>query len=928
MSNSKEVIGCCLFLRSSKNIYKSYKMNQSKKGKGLTKHTIQCLFQIQYQTAFGESLHLVIKKGIEQEVYDMQFGDDSKWLLNLELNRKEFPNDEIVYSYYFNGLHGDKKYEGGLWRKLNISYLKYEKISILDHWNVTGDIKNIYNTPVFHQPHPDKESKIKAFKLKESRTHIFTINVSSLPLNTKLCLLGNCATAGSWTISKKSFLSAGNENKYSLQMKLSPKDFPFEYKYALYDTVKNSLLQFEGGENRVIDKMDEAVPQLVHDGFANFWYEEKKRVGVSIPVFSLRSENSGGVGEFNDLKLMGAWAEKTGIQLIQILPVNDTTSSGSWEDSYPYSAISAFALHPMYLNLHTMAGNKFAQLAEKYSAVLKSYNELPDVNYPEVNRIKWNFFKEIFPIQKKQIFGSKKYREFFDKNKYWLEPYAVFCFLRDKNKTADFYTWKAYKKYSVASLNKLLKTKKDEISIYNYLQFHLHIQLLDAVLNLKKKGISLKGDLPIGIKRASADHWQNPELFNDDLLAGAPPDAFTEAGQNWGFPTYNWNAMKKNNYRWWEFKLNHSSTYAAAIRLDHVLGFFRIWSIPKENTQGILGYFQPAIALHENDFAQRNIYFNEERFCKPYITGKLVEEIFLEESGYVKDFFLQEKFPGYFEFKKAFNSQKKLQEFILKRDDSVQSKKLMNKLLYLHTEIILLKDMDNGFHFRVNMQHTSSFNALDEHMKNKLNALYNEYFFSRHNELWKKNGNEILSALHKTTNLLYCGEDLGWAPAFVPAVLKDNGILSLEVQRMPKKSDALFTDLSIVPYVCAATPGTHDMPVLREWWKHDENTTQLFYNEILKIPGKAPAEASGEIIKIILEQFLRSPAMWCIFQWQDLVAINEDLRSNDPANERINDPANAGNQWNYRMHISLENMLDQNTFNDEWKKMMEKYRRN
>jgi len=226
------------------------------------------------------------------------------------------------------------------------------------------------------------------------------------------------------------------------------------------------------------------------------------------------------------------------------------------------------------------------------------------------------------------------------------------------------------------------------------------------------------------------------------------------------------------------------------------------------------------------------------------------------------------------------------------------------------------------------MQNTFSFNALDEHTKNKLNALYNEYFFSRHNELWKRNGNEILSALHKTTNLLYCGEDLGWAPAFVPAVLKENGILSLEVQRMPKKSDALFTDLSIVPYVSVATPGTHDMPVLREWWKHDENTTQLFYNEILKIPGKAPAEASGEIIKIILEQFLRSPAMWCIFQWQDLVAINEDLRSNDPANERINDPANAGNQWNYRMHISLENMLDQNTFNDEWKKMMEKYRRN
>ncbi|MFZ1798996.1 MAG: 4-alpha-glucanotransferase, partial [Chitinophagaceae bacterium] len=739
-----------------------------------------------------------IKKGLEQEVYDMQFGDPAKWLLNLELNRSEFPNDEIVYSYYFKGLHGDKKYEGGLWRKLNISFLKYEKISIVDQWNDAGDVRNIYNTPVFQQPHLNKEGKFKALKLKANSTHIFTINVPSLPLNTQLCLLGNCAAAGSWTISKKLFLTAADENNYLLQMKLSPEDFPFEYKYALYDTVKNSLLQFENGENRGIEKMDEAIFQFVHDGFANFRYEEKKRVGISIPVFSLRSENSGGVGEFNDLKLLGAWAEKTGIQLIQILPVNDTTSTGSWEDSYPYSAISAFALHPIYMNLQTMAGKKYAVLAEKYATELKSYNELQEVSYPEVNRIKWNFFKEIFPLQKKQIFSSKKYQEFFDKNKYWLEPYAVFCFLRDKNKTADFYTWKAYKKYSVAALNKILKTKGEEISIHFFLQFHLHVQLLDAVMYLKKKGISLKGDLPIGIKGASADHWQNPELFNDNLLAGAPPDAFTEAGQNWGFPTYNWKAMKENNYRWWEAKLNHSSTYAAAIRLDHVLGFFRIWSIPKENTQGILGYFQPSIALHVNDFTKKNIYFDEDRFCSPFITEKLVEEIFLEESGYVKDFFLHENVPGYFEFKEAFNTQKKLQEFILKRDDSAQSKKLLNKLLYLHSEIILLKDKDNGFHFPVNMQYTFSFNALDEDAKNKLNALYHEYFFSWQNELWKRNGKEILSALHKTTNLLYCGEDLGWAPAFVPAVLKENGILSLEVQRMPKKSDALFTDLSIV----------------------------------------------------------------------------------------------------------------------------------
>ncbi|MEO7210792.1 MAG: 4-alpha-glucanotransferase, partial [Chitinophagaceae bacterium] len=574
------------------------------------------------------------------------------------------------------------------------------------------------------------------------------------------------------------------------------------------------------------------------------------------------------------------------------------------------------------------AGKKFAHIADNYFAELKRLNELPEVEYPEVNKVKGNFFKEIFPLQKKQNFASKSYQDFFNTNKYWLESYAAFCFLRDKYKTADFYAWPAFKKYTYAAIKKILKANEAEISIHYFLQFHLHTQLLDAVNYLKKKGISLKADLPIGIKRESADHWQFQKLFNENLQAGAPPDAFTSNGQNWGFPTYNWAAIKADNYQWWEAKLNHGSTYAAAIRLDHVLGFFRIWSIPKENVQGILGYFVPTIALNENDFIQQHIPFNEERFCKPFITEQLLQEIFSSEMEYVKDFFLTENKHHQFEFKEAFDTQKKLQHFILKRDDTAQSKKLLERLLYLHTEIILLKDRENGFHFRVNMQHTFSFHSLDENSKYNLNELYQDYFFSRQNELWKSKGNEILSALHKTSSMLYCGEDLGWAPGFVPGVLKDNGILSLEVQRMPKKSNETFTDLSTVPYLSVATPGTHDMQVLRAWWKQDEKTTQLFYNDILRMTGKAPAEADGKIIKKIIEQFLQSPSMWCIFQWQDMIAIDEKLRAADPAKERINDPANSENKWNYRMHISLEEMLKQNEFNEYWKRLITENKRN
>lgn len=899
-------------------------MKQKNGNKNDSNKSIQCTFQIQYHTAFGEAIQLIVKNNVEEKIYQMEYGENDSWHCDIEWKIHDQSRFEIVYSYCFVGIHGEKKYEGGEWRKINAIGLYQEKISICDCWNDAADLRNIFNTKTFQDYQHAKKSKHNTLIIKENATHSFIVNIPFVPANKIIGLVGSAVAAGSWGISKKCILTRLQGNMYSVQLNLSPEDFPLEYKYVFSDKDNNDEMQFEQGENRLIEKMDEHVLHVVNDGFGKWNYPGKKGVGISIPVFSLRSESSGGVGEFNDLKLLGDWAAETNCKLIQILPVNDTITTNNWDDSYPYSSISAFALHPIYLNIQSVAGKKYQHIAGKYAVTIQALNALPEVNYPEVIKLKWNFFHEIFPLQKKHIFALKAYKTFFEENKFWLEPYAAFCFLRDRYHTANYKAWPAYKKYNAASIKKLLKNNEEEISVYYFLQFQLHVQLLDAVHYLNNKNICLKADLPIGIKRESVDHWQHPELFNENLLAGAPPDAFTENGQNWGFPTYNWNTIKENNFNWWEKKLNHNSKYADALRLDHVLGFFRIWSIPKDNIQGVLGYFQPAIALNENDFLQRNIYFDEKRFCKPYITESLLHDLFLDEAGYVKEKFFIQNVYGLFDFKNEFDTQKKLQEFILQEKNEVQHQKILSKLLYLHSEIILLKDAENGFHFRVNMQQTFSFHSLDEQVKNQLNHLYHEYFFSRQNELWRNNGNEILSALHKSNNMLYCGEDLGWVPDFVPEVLKENEILSLNVQRMPKNNHSVFTDIFSANYLSVVTPGTHDMPVLRAWWKQDKTTTQKFYNDILNMPGIAPGEANETIIKKILEQFLQSPAMWSIFQLQDVMGMDKGLQSDDPRKEQINNPADAHNKWNYRMHISLENLLQQHAFNESWRKMIEK----
>lgn len=894
----------------------------------IAKNMLECIFKISYPTQFGESLHLIIKQKSETKIYPLHYVENNLWQTCIEFNKIDLAHPDFSYGYCLEKKSGAKKYEGGSWRTFNLINSKNKKWIIHDQWNDAANPFNLFNSPFFLKTVNSKEKKPGPLKIKEETNHIFSIQMLAISKNFKVAITGNNSKTGLWSVLDSCIMTSKGSNDYSLQLTFTKDDFPFEYKYVLYDTEKKQIHQYEFGSNRLLSAMEEDASFLIHDGFPRFHFEEKKGAGVSIPVFSLRSRNSGGVGEFNDLQFMGDWCEKIGIQLIQVLPINDTTVDHSWHDSYPYSAISAFALHPMYLNIQQIAGKKYHSISEKYLDQLKPLNQLAEVNYPEVNRIKWDFFREIFPLQHKPLFALKSYQDFFEQNKFWLEPYAAFCFLKTKYKTADFSHWPAFQKYHPAHIKRLLKTNETEISLYYFIQFHLYQQLIKAVNYLKKKNIFLKADLPIGIKRESVDFWQYPELFIDHLRAGAPPDAFAEDGQNWGFPVYQWEAIQKSHYAWWIAKFINYGMYATAIRLDHVLGFFRIWSIPKENVQGTLGYFKPSNALSEKDFHEHQISFNEHRFCQPLITKELLSNLFAKDIDEISAFYFTEIGFNLFAFKEKFQTQRKLWDYLMKHKVNKENPHLFKNLLYLHTEKILLKEEGYGYHFRVNMQQTFSFATLDETTKNRLNELYHLYFFNRQNDLWLQNGDEILSSLHKASDMLYCGEDLGWVPDFVPGVLRENGILSLEVQRMPKNNHEVFTDISAIPYLSIATPDTHDMPVLRHWWEMDEEKTQLFYNSILKLPGKAPQKINETIIRKIVEQFLLSPAMWSIFPWQDMMAIDDKFVFEDARKERINDPANADNKWNYRMHIFLEELCTYEEFNKQWNEFISRTNRN
>ncbi|MEY3432441.1 MAG: hypothetical protein RL131_377, partial [Bacteroidota bacterium] len=588
--------------------------------------------------------------------------------------------------------------------------------------------------------------------------------------------------------------------------------------------------------------------------------------------------------------------------------------------SYPYAAISAFALHPLYGNIEDIAGEDHKISIQDIIDQKNHLNSFSGVDYEAVMNLKWKAYRTLYPVLKNSVFKSKEYKQFYQENQQWLKSYAVFCYLRDLNGTTDFSVWKSEHQFSSDLVEKLVDPKGksfDHVGLHLFVQYFLHVQLKRAHEYANKHGIVLKGDIAIGVNKQSADTWVQPELYNLDQQAGAPPDDFAIKGQNWGFPTYNWKVMKQRGFDWWKLRFMQMSNYFDAFRIDHILGFFRIWSIPSHAVEGIMGKFVPAIPVHANELHSILKNISIDRLCSPYITNDVLNE-FSQGRPELLHPFIYSTGNGSYAFKPEFSSQRLIEKYIKPGADTDQQT-ILQALYNLHSNVVLWRDDQdsNGFHFRFHAFKTISFQHLDADVQHALMQLYNDYFFHRQENIWEKEALDKLPDLKKCTEMLICGEDLGLVPSCVPEVMNSLGFLSMEVQRMPKQSNQSFFNPRYAPYLSVVTPSTHDMSTLREWWTENYGSSQLFYNEQLGQYGQAPKEATPSIIKGIIQQHLYSPAMWAIFQLQDLLAMSEKLRLKNPAEERINIPGDSKHYWRYRMPMLIEDLVREEDFNSD-----------
>lgn len=868
-------------------------------------------FYLRYSSFFGQTVTIALREvsasGEEQFNYiDLNYLNEEYWHLVYNFTPK-YKNSIIEYYYI---LRDNGKEIHDLW-KIRTLMTNQEAVIVYDDWQYSPIETNVFNSRAFAKVLiKDKSTTTK--NSEDKSTHQFYVKATQLPDSKAICLLGSGEEFGNWNAEKAIILNK-IEDKWTINLDLSKAQFPIEYKFATYDLKLKRVEHFEESSNRKLLITEKSkAPVILHqctDVKKHAW----KGAGVNVQLSALKTTNSWGVGDFSDINKLTDWSAAVGLKMIQLLPINDTTSTYTRSDSYPYSAVSAFALHPIFLDIQAIAAKNKIVLPAHLIAEARKMNEYPTLDYENVYKLKQQAARFVFDHASIDFLKEQGFIIYFNENRHWLVPYAAYCFLRDKYQTADFNNWGEHAGYDDKLVQQLVAENSDvftDIAFTYFVQFHLHLQLSNAVDYAHQLGIIMKGDLPIGVGRFSVDTWMNPSLFHMDMQAGAPPDAFAKKGQNWSFPTYNWDAMKATNYAWWRQRLTHMSNYFDATRIDHVLGFFRIWSVPMHAIEGIFGVFKPAIAFTKDDFHSAGLQFDETRFCNPYINDEIINNLFGDQASIIKKQFLNGN-----SFKEELNTQRKIEHF--SKSNNIDPL-IKQKLFDLLGEVILFRDEKNNeqYHFRIDIHDTNSYKRLSLDEQGKLNRLYVQYFYEKQNDMWYRVAQEKLDAIQQSSDMMICAEDLGMVPDMVEDVLKNREMLALQVQRMPKKSYQQFSHPNDAPYLSVVTPSTHDMSTIRQWWEEDMYLTQRFYNDFLLHTGKAPKFCEPEICKEIIHQHLKSPAMWSVFLLQDLMSIDGKIRRVNPNEERINNPSDANHFWNYRMHVTLEFLIEQKSFNE------------
>ena len=875
-------------------------------------------FNIEYKTVYGENLVLNLNMDNKEVHNSLGTTDGLHWSCDLDVAPKA-KNITYYYSVERDGVCVKKEWQVVM-HQLNVTAERANDYIIYDHWRDIPEDSYLYSSAFTDCINHQQPAEVKGNTF--AKTIRLIVRAPQLREGERLVLVGSDPLVGAWDVKRAVPMVEQAYNEWTVDINAEALAVNYlEFKFVALNDKKGSEA-WETGYNRSVEipemKAGSVVSYELSQSFLERW--NRKFAGTLVPVFSLRSKKSAGIGDFGDLKSMIDLVAKTGQKVLQLLPINDTTITHTWTDSYPYSCISVFAIHPQYADLQALPELEDAKARAEAEKTRAELNALPQIDYEKVNDFKITYLHQIFNQEGEKMMKSAEYQAFFQDTEQWLVPYAQYSCLRDKYGTADFSKWPDHnawdEKDRKALSNPRTKAYK-EVEFFYFVQYVLNTQMKAAHEHAMAKGVILKGDIPIGVNRFGCDVWTEPKYFNLDGQAGAPPDDFSVNGQNWGFPTYNWFEMLKDDCQWWTRRFQNMSKFFDAYRIDHVLGFFRIWEIPVDSVHGLFGQFAPALGMTADEIRSYGLNFQQDRFTRPFITDWVLDRVFHERADEVKQKYLDRLDDERYQLKAEVDTQIKVEALF----EGVTDEKeiwLRDGLYALISDVLFVRDHRNPglYHPRISAQFDFIFESLYDNDKAAFNRLYNDYFYRRNNQFWYEEAMKKLPKLVQATRMLVCAEDLGMVPDCVPWVMNELKILSLELQSMPKDPSVKFGHLSRNPYRSVCTISSHDMPTLRQWWDENIQRTQEYYNTMLYRQGPAPHPLPGWLAQDIISRHLTSPSMLCVLSIQDWLAINEHLRLPDANAERINIPANPKHYWRYRMHLSIEDLAANREFMD------------
>ena len=654
----------------------------------------------------------------------------------------------------------------------------------------------------------------------------------------------------------------------------------------------------------------------------------KKMTGTAIPLGALYTKDSPAIGEFPSLKKFAAFCKSAGLKIIQLLPVNDTGTQSS-----PYSGLSAFALHPIYICLKDLP--EFAPLYKSdkdFKAACDSFaKEHPykgRYDYQKILDKKIALLMRLYQTTDtaKNSKPDATLAAWIKKND-WIKAYAVYKNLKWKYMQA---TWKAWKKEDqVPGMEEIERRwsdkalKKDQL-FYAWLQMRAAEQFAEAAAAVKKAGIILKGDMPIMMNEDSADAWAHPEFFDHSLRAGSPVDGPNPCGQNWGFPTYNWKNLKAADYSWWIDRLQSAQQYYQAYRLDHILGFFRIWAIPERETTAILGRSEPGSPISRAELEDAG--FSKERIkwlSEPHVPTGDVDYFTWNRDASTKILeTLAEKLPNedLWTFKSAVKGDKDIYEANFKGLCQAEAEqKIKDALAKKWRDRTLREVKKDKFIALWTYQDTYPWSTLSGEEKQKLKALVDSHR-AKEEGLWKKQASDILQALTASVDMVPCGEDLGVNLSAVPEVMGKNKILRLNVVRWSRDWGAQgspYVQFADYPPLSVTTTSVHDSSTIRQWWTEEKESAAAFYKANEKFFAAEEINESDfsdfteKTARAILQAAASSASLWNIHPLQDFLYLQKKYWLADAKDERVNVPGLVTEfNWTYRMPASVEELSD------------------